>query len=80
MGTDKRGGNCFCLDMVQGRGSTAGQVIVFFHDMNDQPMIARAHLARLERLAWGPSRAPTSSIRTRESSSREAVALNQTLQ
>jgi cell wall assembly regulator SMI1 len=50
---DNGGGDYFCLDLAPGKGGTAGQVIVFFHDMKDRPRIAKSYAAWLEALARG---------------------------
>jgi cell wall assembly regulator SMI1 len=50
---DNGGGDYFCLDLAPARGGSAGQVIVFFHDMNDRPRIAKSYAAWLETLAEG---------------------------
>jgi cell wall assembly regulator SMI1 len=50
---DNGGGDYFCLDLAPGKGGTAGQVIVFFHDMTDRPRMARSYAAWLEALARG---------------------------
>jgi cell wall assembly regulator SMI1 len=50
---DDGGGDYFCLDLAPGKGGTAGQVIVFFHDMHDRPLIARSYAAWLDKLAKG---------------------------
>lgn len=50
---DNGGGDYFCIDLAPGKGGTVGQVIVFFHDMNDRPLIAKSYGAWLEKLAKG---------------------------
>ncbi len=50
---DNGGGDYFCLDLAPARGGTAGQVIVFFHDMKDRPKIAKSYANWLEKLAKG---------------------------
>lgn len=50
---DNGGGDYFCLDLVPGERGAIGQVIVFFHDMNERPLIARSYAAWLEKLAKG---------------------------
>jgi len=50
---DNGGGDFFCLDLAPGKGGTAGQVIVFFHDMTDRPRLAKSYAAWLETLAKG---------------------------
>jgi cell wall assembly regulator SMI1 len=47
------GGDYFCLDMAPGKGGTAGQVMVFFHDMDERLLIAKSYAAWLEKLAKG---------------------------
>jgi cell wall assembly regulator SMI1 len=47
------GGDYFCLDLAPGKGGTAGQVIVFFHDSEERPRIAKSFAAWLEKLAKG---------------------------
>jgi cell wall assembly regulator SMI1 len=50
---DNGGGDYFCLDLAPTRGGTAGQIIIFFHDMKDRPRIAKSYAAWLEELAKG---------------------------
>jgi cell wall assembly regulator SMI1 len=50
---DNGGGDYFCLDLAPGKGGAVGQVIVFFHDMDDRPRMARSYAAWLEKLAKG---------------------------
>jgi cell wall assembly regulator SMI1 len=50
---DNGGGDYFCLDLAPARGGTAGQIIIFFHDMKGRPRIARSYEAWLEELAKG---------------------------
>jgi cell wall assembly regulator SMI1 len=47
------GGDYFCLDLAPGKGGTAGQVMVFFHDVKGRPRIAKSYAAWLEELAKG---------------------------
>ena len=47
------GGDYFCLDLVPGAGGFYGQVIMFFHDMNDRPRLAKSYAAWLAKLAAG---------------------------
>jgi cell wall assembly regulator SMI1 len=50
---DNGGGDYLCLDLAPARRGVAGQVIVFFHDMDDRQLIARSYAAALEKLAKG---------------------------
>jgi cell wall assembly regulator SMI1 len=50
---DNGGGDYFCIDLVPDKGGTAGQVIVFYHDMTDRPRLAPSHAKWLEELADG---------------------------
>jgi cell wall assembly regulator SMI1 len=50
---DDGGGDYFCVDLAPGKGRTAGQVIVFLHDMDERPLVAKSYAAWLERLAKG---------------------------
>jgi len=50
---DDGGGDYFCLDLAPGKGGTAGQVIVFLHDMDERPLVAKSYAAWLGRLAKG---------------------------
>jgi cell wall assembly regulator SMI1 len=50
---DNGGGDYYCLDLAPARGGVAGQVIAFFHDMNDRPRVARSFAAWLRELADG---------------------------
>jgi cell wall assembly regulator SMI1 len=50
---DNGGGDYVCLDPAPAAGGTTGQVIVFFHDMNDRPLLAKSYAAWLEALAAG---------------------------
>lgn len=47
------GGDSFCLDMAPDEGGSVGQVIYFFHDMKNRPLIAPSFSAWLEELAGG---------------------------
>jgi cell wall assembly regulator SMI1 len=50
---DNGGGDFLCLDLAPGKGGTAGQVIVFFHDLEDRPRLAKSVAAWLGALARG---------------------------
>ncbi len=50
---DNGGGDYVCLDLAPAKGGSAGQVIVFFHDMDERPKLARSYAAWLEKLAKG---------------------------
>ncbi len=47
------GGDYYCLDLAPAKGGVSGQVIVFFHDMSERPLIARSFGAWLAELAAG---------------------------
>jgi cell wall assembly regulator SMI1 len=51
--SDNGGGDYFCLDMAPGKGGTAGQVMMFFHDAAERPLLARSFAAWFEKLAKG---------------------------
>jgi cell wall assembly regulator SMI1 len=50
---DNGGGDYFCVDLAPGKGGAIGQVIFFFHDMDDRPLIAKSYGVWLEKLAKG---------------------------
>jgi cell wall assembly regulator SMI1 len=50
---DNGGGDYVCLDLAPGKGGTAGQVIVFFHDMPERQRLAKSFAAWMEQLARG---------------------------
>jgi cell wall assembly regulator SMI1 len=50
---DDGGGDYVCLDLAPGKGGTVGQVIVFFHDMDDRQSLAKSYAAWMEVLAGG---------------------------
>jgi cell wall assembly regulator SMI1 len=48
---DNGGGDSFCLDLAPAKGGTVGQVIVFFHDMDERPLVAKSFRQWLSDLA-----------------------------
>jgi cell wall assembly regulator SMI1 len=48
---DNGGGDYFCLDLAPARVGAAGQVIVFFHDMDERPLVAKSFRRWLNELA-----------------------------
>jgi cell wall assembly regulator SMI1 len=50
---DDGGGDYMCLDLAPAKGGAAGQLILFFHDMDERRLLARSLAAWLTRLARG---------------------------
>ncbi len=50
---DNGGGDYYCLDMAPNKGGSAGQVIAFFHDMEERPRMATSFAAWVADLAAG---------------------------
>ena len=50
---DNGGGDYFCLDTASEKAGSVGQVMVFLHDMEERPLIAKSYAAWLEKLAKG---------------------------
>jgi cell wall assembly regulator SMI1 len=50
---DNGGGDYICLDMAPAKSGTAGQVILFFHDMDERRLLAKSYRAWLDKLAKG---------------------------
>jgi len=50
---DNGGGDYYCIDLAPAKTGAVGQVILFFHEEGERPLVAKSYAAWLDQLAKG---------------------------